>query len=781
MVSFALVGAATVAESNILYDLRQGYIDLTKISIDIQETDSYVPFEDSIGNLKNEMAETGATGASNTSIYFENEEDQEENVLRVDIDFSGNTLAQPVNTMLVIDQSGSMNMIASKKVGLNSFPSYQYTSPCLHSNHLYKFPITIDGINYNYYHFPSESDWTGDWSGRYGSKSIILAEIKEHAISEGVATASSTIAISNTYFWPSNSASQLNHYDYTGEGDRALSNRVYIDEPVADEEKVKREEEVKNFTKIENSLFLKENTTSNEEFYSPYVLNLDISAKEYFDNLDASGLCYDRMMVSKSIFDELGEQALVNTGNKIGYANFARYLEAYQDLSENELNSEFANTVGTGGTYYLKGLDKAKEEFLKPENAGNQNLLIFSTDGIPNDTSASAISVYMQDFVEQTGAIVYFVGIDLNDTLFTSWGSAIATTDSNGDKNMSNSRSVEELLLVQRELEKILTTTNELNTFIKDDFNLEISGDHKMVLEYKIKEETTSTKVEMDSLDDLALYGITYDKDTKEISWDMGSAGITSARLSFYKQFDAENIDWEAIEAGGSQEGVTLGDTGIGYIDYSGVEQHISMDDTATYHIEENSKLTIENTTSTAYDVVYGQEINYHITVKNTGVLTSENNYVYQKLPEGTKYSSSPGGTYDEATGVITYEIPVLSPGEELTFSYTAIADAYDFEIMSQARLGVYEQSVTYDEEAVPYLAAAELLHKSAKQIISPDPDTDPELSPPVDSGENTQESEIGQIGVSTGDNILLFALGITGVSFMALLMVLLLRKRVRL
>ncbi len=778
-----LLGATTMIESSILYQMEENYIDLTKIEISIKEEDTYIPFDEAVNNLEKEMIATGETGAAKTSVYFEDGEDIQENILRVDLDFAGDTLAQPVNTMFVTDQSGSMNMIAGQTSGAVS------ATPCLHEEHAYKILIRIDGVLYNYYHFPSESDWTGDWYDSINGKATILKEAKNYAIKEGVATESSAVSLrySNYFIFNISNLSHHHHYDYTGVAAQKDSARVFIDAPATDAELEKKELENESFTKIDRDIFNKTAASSLVwEFYSPVAINTSISAGEYIDSLNAAGDCYDRMNISKSIFHELSEIALTNSGNTIGYGNFAGTLHSSQDLGSVPLVDEFLNTTGTRSTHYEDGLDFAKAEFTKEGEAhsGNQNLLIFVTDGVPNGTLAtpSSLDTYMTDFIKETNAIVYFIGIDIPDVNFNTFGPSIATSDSYGNENMRNSKSPDDLLSIQEELEKILTSTTNLTTSINSDFYMISDADHPVTINYTIKDSAEVHTETVDSLDELSHLGITYDKDTGAVNWNAGSRGITSARLSFYKQFDESKVDWEKIKNGETLVGTSLGASSTGYIDYSGREQEIIMDDTASYIIEKNSKLTIENTTSTPYDVEFGQEISYEITVKNTGVLTSEDNYVYQKLPEGTTYSSSLEGAYDEDAKVITYEIPSLTPGEEVVFSYVAIVDVYDFEIVSQARLGVYEETVTYDEAGIPYLVATDLVHKSAKQVFPSDPEdpTAPVIPDETQTSqtENSQQLPAGQISSATGDVILIAGLSVAGVSLVTLLIALVLRRK---
>ncbi len=778
--SFALVGAAMVTESNIIYDLRQGYIDLTKISIDLKETDEYIPFTDSVKALKEKIETEGTTGSGKTSVYFENDKDRENNTLRVDIDFSGETLIQPVNTMFVVDQSGSMNMVS----GQTSTQTYLATTPCLHDNHGYLIKMNIDDDLYNYYHFPSESEWTGDWSGSYGSKAIIQNEAKAHAISEGVASEGSTVTAQSVYYF--NTGAQFYHYDYIGEGQLVDADRVYKATPETDEELARQAVEANNFSHLDRDIFYKKASSSVWEFYSPVSVNTSIPAKDYFAGIHAVGDCYDRMVSAKTVFHELSEVALATSGHTVGYANFAGILHSSQELGYVPLVDEFLNTTGTRATYYEKGLDFALAEFKKEGESysSNQNLLILVTDGVPNGVlnTTAEMTAYMETFLVETDAIVYFIGIDIPDDLFKTWGNAIATVDSSGEKNMRNSKDTDQLLSIQAELKKMLTETTGLSTTIEENFYMTVDENHPVTVSYMMGDSQEVTTKTVNSIDELASLGITYDAETGAVNWKAAEYNITSARLTFYETFDTESIDWELIENGERIEGVSLGNSTTSYIDYSGREQEVVMDDTASYHVEENSKLTIENTTSTPYDVMFGQEINYQIAVRNTGVLTSEDNYVYQKLPEGTTYLSSPGGTYDEATKVITYEIPTLAPGEEVVLTYIAVVDAYDFEIVSQARLGVYEETVTYNEAGVPHLVATDLFHKSAKQTVPPEPVDPPAPLNPDEGqssqGENNQQLPAGQIGAKTGDITLFVGLGIAGAALVALVIALLLRRK---
>ncbi len=714
LISVVTVSAAVIEGPNIVYSMSPNSIDLTQVSIDIKEEDKYIPFLDSVENLREEMEEVGDTGAAKTSIYFESEEDRKQNLLRVDIDFTGDILVLPVNTMFVTDQSGSMNMTAGQSSGSVS------TTPCLHEDHVYEVRIRIDGVFYNYYHAPSESAWTGDWYDSNGKKKI-LEEIRTHAIKEGVATDTSIISTVSNYFYihtDENRPSNF-HYDYSGTSILKNAERLYIETPVTDEEIRKEELRKKNFVKIENNTFNQLAPTSVWEFYSPVPIDTSISAGDYIASLNAASLCYDRMNISKSVFHELSEIALTNSGNYVGFANFARQLYGSQSLSTEPLDDSFLNTIGRQSTYYEQGLNFAKAEFTKEGEAhsNNQNLLVFVTDGSPNGVlnSNAEMIAYMDEFVKETGAIVYFIGIDIPTDYFNRWGPLIATSDSYGEENMRNSQNPQDLLNIQEELKKILTATTHISTNIESDFYMSIDDNHPVEVTYMIKDSIEVFTEKANSISDLEKLGITYDSTTGHVNWDTANRGITSARLTFYKKFDEAKIDWDKIEGGETLVGTSLGESGTSYLDYSGREKEINMDDTASYIIEKHSKLTIQNTTSTPYNVDVNDVINYQITVTNTGTLDSDNNFVYQQVPVGTKYLSSPDGIYDEGKNLIIFEIPDLKAGETLVFNYSVTAIEYDFEINSQAKLGVKDQPVTLFDDGTPILEAEILTHRTPK------------------------------------------------------------------
>ncbi len=766
-----LSSVSAFGESNTLYEMEEEYIDLTKISIEISEDGKYIPFDSAISNLESEMKTTGETGAGKTSVYFEDDKDKKENILRVDLDFAGETLVQPVNTMFVTDQSGSMNMTAGQASGSVS------TTPCLHNDHVYKIRVKIDSKYYSYYHSPGESNWTGDWLDAVG-KEYILEEIKNHAIEEGVATEISKVGLvyGNFYLHSNGNRPSNFHYDYTGNVNFKNAQRLYVEKPISEEEVQKAEIEKNFFTKIENDTFDNIAPTTTWEFYSPADINTDITAAAYVEGLNEGSACYDRMNISKSVFHELSEIALSNPGNYIGFANFAGELYGSQSLGTNPLNETFLNTMGRQNTHYEDGLDFAKNEFTKTgeTHSDNQNLLIFVTDGVPNgsklDSEAEMIA-YMKDFVEETGAIVYFIGIDIPSENYGKWGPLIATTDSYGKENMRNSQNVQDLLSIQEELKKILTSTTNIETSIKSDFYMVVDSQHPVTITYTLKDSKVVHSKTVDSIEDLTHLGITYDKTSGSVSWDAGSQGVTSARLTFYKEFDDLKVDWEKIKEGQTLTGISLGASTTGYIDYSGREKEITMDETASYVIEKNSKLTIKNTTSTPYDVEVGDVINYQIQINNTGTLSSDNNFIYQEIPQGsTFYECSEAGEYDSDEELIKFAVPELNSGETLVYNYSTIATEYDTEIVSQAKLGVEGEPVTLYEEGIPILTAEDLHHKTPSE----------EESSSV-GGNEDKEDEGGLLGgiIKTGDDspLLLYTF-IALVSFI-ITMILIIRKRI--
>ncbi len=708
-------------ESNIVYKLNNPKnIQLTNVEIELDKAGETISFEESMENLSKGLSDM-VTGNTSTQIYYENEKDQAENTVKVDLDFAGHTIPAPANVMFLMDQSGSMNM-ASQLKSLS-----ENTTPCVNDDHYYRIRINLKGYMYSYYLNPQEAGLTDSWGSQ---KTAVLNKIREDAVAAGVADSpSDVISVMSTY--DLNDAPESNHFrlaDGVTKNGLSLENRFFdID---GSNPWTIVEEELEYFEKID--LGPLEEAGSTELYFSPYSWyntpgapeTLDwtkVGSDAYFKDLDSKSLCYDRMMISKILFYELSTFSVnENQENKIGFAKYAAKTRESQPLEHTYFDYDvFMETDGYGWTNWSDAYSFADKSF--DAVTGGQDMVIMVTDGAPTigTTSVEGIKSSVDALNSEHGALAFFVGISLSKDTMTKFEEAASTDTTTGEHQAYNGTSLEDFQAIADFLREVLTSATEMKSTLGEIFTLRIDENHPVTVEYvySFNDEDIKETRTFDSLEAAEEVGLVYDEESNTISWDMHQIGIKQARLSYYEKIDETKVDWETIEKGGQIEGFTNEGTVVDYIDRTGKPSNIEGDETASFTLKNVSYLTIENVTTTPYSVNRGEDIDYLITVKNTGVLTAENVIVRQKIPENTKYKWSDKAVYDEGKNELIYTIPILEAGGVESFSYKATVDANNVEILSSAQLGVSDQVGTLDGDGNPILSAEVLKHKATHHI----------------------------------------------------------------
>ncbi len=739
----SLVQALTMQTSTI-YTLKEDHISLLNTDLSVDEGDVPVTFEDSMSDL-DKLLGGDVTGAGDTFIYFDenNPNDASENIIRVDLDFAGNVLPSPTNVEFIMDQSGSMNMAsaASNNGG--------YASPCMNPNHYYRLIMQADyadaaGLNVRQYFIfylnPQLDAVTETW-GSATSKAKIPVVAKNYAVAEGLIPETSTVKnITNFY---SNENPEVIHYSINDVNANTTAQKTFAYVPPTDTELSSRwiptAEELAIYTKIDLGHLMVNTQASTymspDEMYGDIVTYpqyadvpdyREVGSKAYFDYLLANNLCFDRMMVSKAIFYELSNIALAgNPDNTFGYVNFASAQHGSRALLSQALDPTFEYEMftyskGHGGTSYSLGLQEASDAFtdITHVNSG-QNITIFVTDGEPNSGSTgSALESLVNNFINTHNAIMYYVGIDLDENIFAKYASALSTDNAQGEPQAFNGETLEDLMVIRDELEKVLTSTTQIKATMGELFTLKLDDTHALEITYVMGSSQEKFVEKVNSIEQLEALGITYDSQTGEVIWTMDQVGITHARISFYQQVDESKIDWEAVEGGGVQEGNSLEASIVDYIDYTGTADRVILDESAQAMIHNSSKLTIENTTSTQEKVAVGEDIHYTITVKNEGNITAENLIVRQVVPENTVFKSSDKAIYDASENELTYTIDALEAGQSTSFTYIATANVENSVIHSSAQLGVANKAHTLDAQGNPILSAVVLTHYTTSQAV---------------------------------------------------------------
>ncbi len=804
------------ANGELLYN---GYLNVAGLNIDIKPGLSLKTFDKSMEDLNDELVRDSKTGASSTQVSFDtdiaNANDKAEHTLNVQVDFAGKVLAQPLNVVFVMDQSGSLNMYTHITSNTTA------TSPDMNPNHYYRTTVklTYEGGSgtYDYYHSPQLSGVTGAWSlsstaitnyaknGDLVSPGLvnsyinptsgdIAAKLPEDSTGyKKITDVSVTAPNASTLIFSSTQA--LGPIDCTFLSGTDESTEGFPFTPYTPPIGVD-----KSWQYYSPELFTSKN------FYSSNGTYNNFDSEAYVNNMLVDDRAYDRMLLSKILFKDLSniivadnENLPTEEQNKIGYVQFAASAETYlagsrpgnptwyfdsasRGLETGYFDDPFTRTRGFYGTNYYAGFEKAKEFFKDEEDANSdrnaKNLVIFVSDGAPNApttptnyaNSSTFRRIYMNDFVNDTNSIVYFAGIDLNSSDYTSWSAAIATKnpESTSDEDMylsSNGNTLSELIDIRNQIEELVNAASFMQADIDPLFKLRVDETHPIELTYKVSDETQSNTISykdmltpgtakvVEDSNGVEIGTLLYNQTNKTLTWEITHPNVAQARMSFYEELDETEINWADIASGNTQTADVLTASTVDFIDELGFARDLNMQDQGVVNISGNSQLRIENVSNpqSGVEVPTNSTIGYEIKVTNESITTgspidAENVLVVQKIPENTTYvshtvatitgsgtSRTITGDYDRTKDEIRFEIPTLKANETLTFNYTAkVTSEYDKTIISVSQLGISDKPATLDENAYPLLHALNLVHTTPNAPLStptPEPTATPEPS----------------------------------------------------
>ncbi len=821
-----------------IYELRltdedaryKGFINVAGINIDITPGLDVETFEDSMYKLNEKIkAPSKTTGASSTQVYFDstNKNDQSEHTLKVDVDFAGRVIGQPLNVMFVMDQSGSLNMygrIADNK---------KYNSPDMNPKHYYKINIalTFEGDSteyaYSYYHSPQHSGITGTWVTTTSDKYIdnyLTNDDEDKLVGQSfdgkvISSVSVGTVTSEAEVYSLGTEKKFNPINCIFE---STDETVIVDgEHTHSFKKVSEPDNLEKYM-----YFSPEKFDSKSEFTEGSYDDFD--SEVYISHLIKEDKAYDRMMVSKIMFKELSNIAVNGNSddgssiddNKIGFVRFAENVYGYQKVSghnfkdvsvktevegkEESVGYHFTDTVGYTGTNYVTGFYKAEDLLTRDETTPGReakNLVIFVSDGEPSGVTHDEFrDDYINDFVKETDSIIYFAGIDLPQVDYDNWSKAIATIDSEAgtvptdDQYLrANGTTLEELIDVRDNIERIITAASYLEADIDPLFELRVDEEHPIQLDFATTEGTgvsseisekktieitdfTDFKQVENTEDGDLLYEaelkyteengsstpigvIQYNGTDKTITWKIEEREVVNARMSFYEKLDETQVKWDEISNGKTQTADVLASSSANFVDENGFNKTLSMGKQGMVKIENNNQLRIENVSNpaSATQVPTGSTINYTITVTNEQITAkaaeAENLLVVQEIPVNTTYLSNTNATitngtttrefdissaYDKVKNEIRFEVPELNSGEKLTFDYQAkVTGEWEKTIVSVSQLGIVDRANTLDEKGDPLLYAMDLVHVTPNVPTEgdgngedPNPETDPEPDP---------------------------------------------------
>ncbi len=727
---------------NTQYTMHNDYILAKNMDIMIDETIAFKDYDISMGDLSKELSTT-KTGALSKQIYFENDADKQNNIMRVDVDFAGYTIPAPANVMFLMDQSGSMNMASSLK-------SYSHNAtPCLNENHYYRIHIRISGKNYNYYLNTQKSGLTSSWNNQSAD---VLEHIQNAAIDANLATNASQVSVVSTY--KNSYAPELNHFDVV---DGAIIDSLFF-EANQSNSFIQTDEESAVFSRIElgplevygkTELYL----SPYEWYNAPAVEDTDgtiltpagpttpdwkiVGSEAYFNYLNEHSLCYDRMMVSKVLFYELSNTLRVdNSENEVGFAKFAASVRESQDLSTDVFDEKvFMETDGYGWTNWSSAYSFASNQFSIAREG--QDVVIMVTDGDPTRgvTTEGGINAIVDKLQTDHSAIAFFVGIGLSDTVMNDFADVASTESSDGSPQAFNGKSLEDFQEIARTLEEVLTSTTNLSSTMATGMEFTIDDTHpiSVTFDYIDGDITSRETREYTTIEEANEIGITFENGV--VTWDMHRVGITNVRLSYYQEVKISEEDIDKILEGESVEHVTDTSASVDFIDNTGAIAKIEDTTTTPYIVANASRLTIENTSLNPYDVETHELINHNITITNTGNLAMENVIVYQPIPENTLFVQNENATTQDSTH-LSWVIPLIDPGETITFTYAFTITKPNVEIAMNASVAILDHLEMFTD-GIPNLHASLLTHLAIEEELPPvvppiDPPVAPEVEPEV-------------------------------------------------
>lgn len=592
---------------------KMGFYDANGNLVPIgTETD----FDSDIASLKAQIAD-GESSASKTG-SFATEEDAKNGIAKIVLDAVGKPVTPAYDIVLVLDESGSMNM--SMKAG-NSAGDHKKLSPDLNPDHYYGIPAELlnDSGSGNAYFQLSEfgSDAFVPWSS-FGD---IWAQIKaKYGVRDSVTM---------NQWQPWNNL-------YKKESDGSFTNILPID--------------------------------TTEDFTSP------VDDHNNFTNTDG---CIDRMMMEKQQALALSE-SILNSGDdaRIAVVGFNNGLSDPQSQCDLTNDLETIHTAldyfkGADNTDYTAGLQKAMDILNARTDKSRKASVIFVTDGEPYygdktddqnnfDTVSSAL---------KSIATVYATGINTGESNMTNLARV-----SSGEGYYFDCDTVDDFTSTMNSLsQKVLVSEQPvLHDSIGSDYALYIDDTHPVT-------ENQTSYSSVGELPSNILYNS--DSKSFDWTLSSGSEYENGERLSFYIQLDPTKDSLTSTSGQYSTNGdaeltyhklLTDGtqDPNLTTIPLSSPSVKF---DISNFPAELTSdKMTNNDPSVPGQQVQTGDTILYTITIHNNGDLDSENLAVKDYVPEYTTFDSivTGDGTYSKESNSITWTIPEFKVGTDTTVQF---------------------------------------------------------------------------------------------------------------
>ncbi|QIK63723.1 DUF11 domain-containing protein [Leucobacter viscericola] len=157
--------------------------------------------------------------------------------------------------------------------------------------------------------------------------------------------------------------------------------------------------------------------------------------------------------------------------------------------------------------------------------------------------------------------------------------------------------------------------------------------------------------------------GGAYDPALRRVTWNVGTLAAGAAQtVHVTATVDAD------VKPGQQIRNVAIVDTDQGCVDDPSTDQN----ECESVDVDETPAISIVKTDSKE-TVAPGEALTYTLTVTNAGTVAAENVTVTDQLPAELEFvSAGQGGTYDPATGNVSWTIPSLDAGASTTVEVTA-------------------------------------------------------------------------------------------------------------
>lgn len=585
----------------------------------------------------------------------------QEGIVRIDLDAVYH--ARPLDLLLVLDRSGSMNMWVNENdvSGLTfmSLPDPNRNvhispnnTPCMNPDHYYLINYVIQGQTENRTYKWHPTIQSGQVIGWLDALSPNIGDANDHAdrsplelmIKASIGDKEIVITSIGDHY---NAQGQLIPADLSG----VVSGDHF-------------------------------------GFTSPAAVNL---AEDY----RTSAGCFDRSMLARHMLWQFVSRVLeANSENRVGYTAFAgtvkpQHVVPYTSNTATLKTAILGDRGGDQHTNYKAAMESAATIF-NNNNTANRKVIVFVSDGVPSPAEGSilidGVQVAFSDGVtaasqlKQAGAEIYAVGVNSGAL------SALQALASDKSHAADCATAAELISHLNGVMDMVVDNKVLLEDTLGEHYALLVSEAYPLtVTNGKTGEVTTVT-----SLEALADLGITYDASTRKLAYTVAAIN-DGVRLSFYAQLDeAKRLPTEAgTRVYPTNASMTYTPVINGVPDADNA-QSITVDD--SLRVRHTSVTAVkDNGIYAGKRVVRGCVITYTITVKNTNGFELTDLVITDKIPAKTHYVEGSGGHYDEETNTVSFRLDRIRAGGTRKVAFQVKVDKGTNDIVNEAAFSVAE------------------------------------------------------------------------------------------